>query len=186
MTEFTDDFNCGVPLNLPPAKTYDSSVDHAPKRPAVLDKKQRKQAIANALRYFPSEWHEELALEFSAELDEYGHIYMYRFRPDYEMYARPLEEYPYVDQKAACIMLMIQNNLDPNVAQYPHELVTYGGNGSVFHCHSMCSVHSFQLSGVTHPNRCSTDRHLPPHRVLCLCSFCARCCVYTRYILYMC
>jgi urocanate hydratase len=132
MTEFTDDFNCGVPLNLPPAKTYDSSVDHAPKRPAVLDKKQRKQAIANALRYFPSEWHEELALEFSAELDEYGHIYMYRFRPDYEMYARPLEEYPYVDQKAACIMLMIQNNLDPNVAQYPHELVTYGGNGSVF------------------------------------------------------
>jgi len=132
MTMFTNEFNYGVPLNLPPAKEHDSSVDHAPKRPAVLDNKQRKLAVANALRYFPSEWHEELALEFSTELEEYGHIYMYRFRPDYDMYSRPIDEYPHIDKKAACIMLMIQNNLDPKVAQYPHELVTYGGNGSVF------------------------------------------------------
>ena len=132
MTKFMDDFNHGIPLKLPPAKEYDKSVDHAPKRPAVLNKKQRKLAIANALRYFPSEWHEELALEFSNELEDYGHIYMYRFRPDYEMYARPINDYPYADKKAGCIMLMIQNNLDPNIAQYPHELVTYGGNGTVF------------------------------------------------------
>ena len=108
------------------------SVDHAPKRPSVLNKNQRKLAIANALRYFPSEWHEILGSEFSKELDDFGHIYMYRFRPDYEMFARTIEEYPAINHKAACIMLMIQNNLDPNVAQYPHELITYGGNGSVF------------------------------------------------------
>ncbi|RCH75480.1 MAG: urocanate hydratase, partial [Candidatus Poseidoniales archaeon] len=108
------------------------SVDHAPKRPNVLNDKQKKLAISNSLRYFPEEWHEELALEFSNELDNLGHIYMHRFRPDYEMYARPISEYPCNNKKAACIMLMIQNNLDPAVAQYPHELVTYGGNGSVF------------------------------------------------------
>ena len=132
MTDFSKEFTNMIPLSLPQSKEYDFSVDHAPKRPSVLNKKQRKLAIANALRYFPSEWHDDLAPEFSKELEDYGHIYMYRFRPNYDMFARPLDEYPAVNTKAACIMLMIQNNLDPNVAQYPHELVTYGGNGSVF------------------------------------------------------
>ena len=132
MSHFTEDFEHPIPITLPPSREYDNSVDHAPKRPAVLNKKQRKQAIANSLRYFPSEWHEELAVEFAVELESYGHIYMYRFRPEYEMYARPVDDYPALDKKAACIMLMIQNNLDPKVAQFPHELITYGGNGSVF------------------------------------------------------
>ena len=132
MIDFSKEFVCGVPAELPPKKELDMSVDHAPKRPNVLNDKQKKLAISNSLRYFPEEWHEELALEFSNELDNLGHIYMHRFRPDYEMYARPISEYPCNNKKAACIMLMIQNNLDPAVAQYPHELVTYGGNGSVF------------------------------------------------------
>ena len=132
MIDFSKEFECGVPTELPPKKEPDMSVDHAPKRPNVLNDKQKKLAISNSLRYFPEEWHEELALEFSNELDNLGHIYMHRFRPDYEMYARPISEYPCNNKKAACIMLMIQNNLDPAVAQYPHELVTYGGNGSVF------------------------------------------------------
>jgi urocanate hydratase len=132
LIDFSKEFECGVPTELPPKKELDMSVDHAPKRPNVLNDKQKKLAISNSLRYFPEEWHEELALEFSNELDNLGHIYMHRFRPDYEMFARPISEYPCNDKKAACIMLMIQNNLDPAVAQYPHELVTYGGNGSVF------------------------------------------------------
>ena len=132
MTDFSEEFKFGVPPKLPPKKELDESVDHAPKRPNVLDEKQKKLAIANSLRYFPEEWHEELAIEFSKELNDLGHIYMHRFRPDYDMYARPISQYPSNDIKAACIMLMIQNNLDPEVAQYPHELVTYGGNGSVF------------------------------------------------------
>ena len=132
MIDFSKEFECGVPTVLPPKKELDMLVDHAPKRPNVLNDKQKKLAISNSLRYFPEEWHEELALEFSNELDNLGHIYMHRFRPDYEMYARPISEYPCNNKKAACIMLMIQNNLDPAVAQYPHELVTYGGNGSVF------------------------------------------------------
>lgn len=132
MSNLTNEFKHIIPLVLPELKDHDKSVDHAPKRPSVLNKNQRKLAIANALRYFPSEWHEILGSEFSKELDDFGHIYMYRFRPDYEMFARTIEEYPAINSKAACIMLMIQNNLDPNVAQYPHELITYGGNGSVF------------------------------------------------------
>ena len=132
MTDFSEEFKFGVPPELPSKKELDKSVDHAPKRPNVLDEKQKKLAIANSLRYFPEEWHEELAIEFSKELNDLGHIYMHRFRPDYDMYARPISQYPSNDRKAACIMLMIQNNLDPEVAQYPHELVTYGGNGSVF------------------------------------------------------
>ena len=132
MIDFSKEFEFGVPKELPPKKELDMSVDHAPKRPNVLNDKQKKLAIANSLRYFPEEWHEELAIEFSNELNNLGHIYMHRFRPDYEMFARPISEYPCNDKKAACIMLMIQNNLDPAVAQYPHELVTYGGNGSVF------------------------------------------------------
>ena len=132
MIDFSKAFESGVPTELPPKKELDMSVDHAPKRPNVLNDKQKKLAISNSLRYFPEEWHEELAIEFSNELNNLGHIYMHRFRPDYEMYARPISEYPCNDKKAGCIMLMIQNNLDPAVAQYPHELVTYGGNGSVF------------------------------------------------------
>jgi len=132
LIDFSKEFEYGVPTELPPKKELDMSVDHAPKRPNVLNDKQKKLAVANSLRYFPEKWHEELAIEFSNELNNFGHIYMHRFRPDYEMYARPITEYPCNDKKAACIMLMIQNNLDPAVAQYPHELVTYGGNGSVF------------------------------------------------------
>ena len=122
----------GIPNELPPIREVDNSVPHAPKRPQVLDENERRLAIENSLRYFPKEWHHALATEFLDELDRLGHIYMHRFRPDYEMYARPISEYRCNSKKAASIMLMIQNNLDPNVAQYPHELITYGGNGGVF------------------------------------------------------
>ena len=122
----------GIPEKLPPRKELDESVPHAPPRPQVLDEKGKKLAIENALRYFPGEWHKTLANEFLDELNKYGHIYMHRFRPDYEMYARPISEYRSKSISAAAIMLMIQNNLDPNIAQFPHELITYGANGSVF------------------------------------------------------
>jgi len=122
----------GIPNELPPIREVDNSVPHAPKRPQVLDENERRLAIENSLRYFPKEWHHALATEFLDELDRLGHIYMHRFRPDYEMYARPISEYRCNSKKAASIMLMIQNNLDPKVAQYPHELITYGGNGGVF------------------------------------------------------
>jgi len=122
----------GVPKELPAKKVYNTAVSHAPVRKDILSKEEKKLALRNALRYFREEWHEELAAEFLAELQAYGRIYMYRFRPDYEMYARPVEEYPYQSLHAACIMLMIQNNLDPAIAQHPHELITYGGNGGVF------------------------------------------------------
>ena len=119
-------------MDLPTAKPLDSTVSHAPKRKKILSEKERILAIRNALRYFSKDHHELLAKEFAQELDEYGRIYMYRFRPEYEMHARPFTEYPAKCEQAAAIMLMIQNNLDPSVAQHPHELITYGGNGSVF------------------------------------------------------
>ena len=122
----------GIPNELPPIRELDNSVPHAPKRPQVLDENERRLAIENSLRYFPKEWHQVLAPEFLDELNTLGHIYMHRFRPDYEMYARPISEYRSNTDKAASIMLMIQNNLDPKVAQYPHELITYGGTGGVF------------------------------------------------------
>ena len=122
----------GIPSQLPEKKTYDTKVSHAPVRKDILSKEEKKLALRNALRYFPEAWHEELAAEFLEELKNYGRIYMYRFRPDYDMYARPVNEYPYQSLHAACIMLMIQNNLDPAIAQHPHELITYGGNGGVF------------------------------------------------------
>lgn len=122
----------GIPKSLPPTKHYDKALSHAPKRKDILSKEEKKLSLRNALRYFPETWHQELALEFLAELNIFGRIYMYRFRPDYEMYARPLSAYPAKHPHAACIMLMIQNNLDPAVAQHPHELITYGGNGAVF------------------------------------------------------
>lgn len=122
----------GIPDELPPAKPYDHSANHAPVRKDILSKKEKKLAIRNALRYFKPAHHEVLAREFAAELKNYGRIYMYRFKPDYEMYARPIDEYPHKSKQAAAIMHMIQNNLDPRVAQHPYELITYGGNGAVF------------------------------------------------------
>lgn len=126
------DFGQGIPNILPNKKPMDETVSHAPIRPQVLSEAEKILAVSNALRYFPKDWHKELAQEFLSELEEYGHIYMYRFRPDYEMYARPISEYEAKTPEAASMMLMIQNNLDPQVAQFPHELVTYGTNGSVF------------------------------------------------------
>jgi len=122
----------GIPGELPIPATLDPSVPHAPSRPQVLNEIEKTLAIRNALRYFPKEWHAELGKEFLSELEEFGHIYMHRFRPDYQMQARPLEFYNANSESAAAIMMMIQNNLDPSVAQFPHELVTYGGNGTVF------------------------------------------------------
>ena len=122
----------GIPEVLPPHKPYDTAVNHAPVRKNILSKEEKKLALRNALRYFDAKHHAALAAEFAEELLKYGRIYMYRLRPDYPMYARPIEEYPAVSKQAAAIMLMIQNNLDPRVAQHPHELITYGGNGAVF------------------------------------------------------
>ncbi|MBN1108716.1 MAG: urocanate hydratase [Bacteroidales bacterium] len=131
-SDFKNLISIGIPSELPPERPYDRSVSHAPRRKDVLDERGRRLAIKNALRYFPPEFHPTLAPEFARELRDYGRIYMYRFRPLYEMKARNISEYPFRSQKAAAIMLMIMNNLDPAVAQHPHELITYGGNGSVF------------------------------------------------------
>ncbi len=124
----------GIPAELPPARPLDSSVSHAPVRriAGVLSTAEKKLAVRNALRYFEPRHHAVLAPEFAEELERYGRIYMHRFRPDYAMYARPIDEYPHHSRQAAAIMLMIQNNLDPKVAKHPHELITYGGNGAVF------------------------------------------------------
>lgn len=122
----------GIPDYLPSKKEYDLTVNHAPKRKDILSREEKKLAIKNALRYFPQKFHNELAPEFASELETYGRIYMYRYRPDYRMYARGIEQYPAKTPQAAAIMLMIQNNLDYAVAQHPHELITYGGNGAVF------------------------------------------------------
>ena len=122
----------GIPAELPAPKEWDSSINHAPKRKDILTKEEKKLALKNALRYFDPKHHKILAKEFLDELNTYGRIYMYRFRPDYKMYARPIDEYPCKTKQAAAIMLMIQNNLDYAVAQHPHELITYGGNGAVF------------------------------------------------------
>lgn len=122
----------GIPSQLPPKRAYPTGGNPAPKRKDILTVEEKKLAIRNALRYFPEEWHSKLAPEFVEELKQLGRIYMYRFQPDYEMYARPIDEYPAKSKQAAGIMLMIQNNLDPAVAQHPNELITYGGNGAVF------------------------------------------------------
>ena len=122
----------GIPNELPSPKPYDSSINHAPKRKDILTKEEKKLALRNALRYFDKNHHEVLLPEFKNELETYGRIYMYRLRPDYKMYARPIDDYPTKSKQAAAIMLMIQNNLDYAVAQHPHELITYGGNGAVF------------------------------------------------------
>lgn len=132
MSEIFYEVMAGIPDELPQPKPYDTSINHAPKRKDILTEKEKVLAIKNALRYFPEKHHEVLAKEFAQELKDYGRIYMYRFRPDYEMYARPIDEYPSRSVQAAAIMAMIQNNLDNRVAQHPHELITYGGNGAVF------------------------------------------------------
>ncbi len=131
---FQETILAGIPRELPSPRPYDLQVSHAPKRviDQVLNTDEWALAIRNALRYFPAEHHAILAPEFARELEAYGRIYMYRFRPDYAMYARPIDEYPHRSRQAAAIMLMIQNNLDPKVAKHPHELITYGGNGAVF------------------------------------------------------
>ena len=129
---FKEDILAGIPDILPEPRPYDNSVSHAPKRKDILTHEEKVLAIKNALRYFPKKHHAVLAAEFAEELEKYGRIYMYRFRPEYEMYARPIDEYPAKCRQAAAIMAMIQNNLDPRVAQHPHELITYGGNGAVF------------------------------------------------------
>ncbi|WP_225036839.1 urocanate hydratase [Winogradskyella sp. SM1960] len=129
---FKDQILEGIPNILPEPKPYDASINHAPKRKAILSAAEEKLALRNALRYFDKKDHKTLLPEFKHELDTYGRIYMYRLRPDYKMYARPISEYPAKSNQAAAIMLMIQNNLDYAVAQHPHELITYGGNGAVF------------------------------------------------------
>jgi len=129
---FKDQILQGIPNQLPDVRNYDLSINHAPKRKDILTLEEKKLAVRNALRYFHPKYHNVLAPEFLAELQTHGRIYMYRFRPDYEMHARPIGEYPAKCTQAAAIMLMIQNNLDPAVAQHPHELITYGGNGAVF------------------------------------------------------
>ncbi len=132
MNKFQEEILAGIPDVLPTPKPYDPSINHAPKRKDILTHEEKVLALKNALRYFPARHHAVLAPEFAEELERYGRIYMYRFRPDYEMYARPIDEYPAKSRQAAAIMSMIQNNLDPRVAQHPHELITYGGNGAVF------------------------------------------------------
>ena len=131
-TEFQSSVKQGIPDTLPQLSPYDADINHAPTRKDILSASEKKLAIRNALRYFDKQHHAVLAKEFADELKKYGRIYMFRFRPQYAMYARPIDQYPSQCQQAAAIMLMIQNNLDPAVAQHPHELITYGGNGAVF------------------------------------------------------
>jgi len=129
---FKEEILAGIPATLPEPKPYDTNINHAPKRKDILTPAQKKLALRNALRYFPKEFHATLAPEFAKELKDYGRIYMYRFRPSYKIYARPIDEYPCKCRQAAAIMAMIQNNLDERVAQHPHELIIYGGNGAIF------------------------------------------------------
>lgn len=133
MDKFKEEILAGIPQDrLPEPKPYDKTINHAPKRKDILTAEEKVLALKNALRYFPAKFHAELAPEFAKELKDYGRIYMYRLRPSYDMYARPIDEYPCRSRQAAAIMAMIQNNLDPRVAQHPHELIIYGGNGAIF------------------------------------------------------
>ena len=129
---FQEEILQGIPVEIPEAKPYDKEINHAPRRKDILTKAEKALALRNALRYFPASQHAALAPEFAKELEDYGRIYMYRYRPDYEMFARPIDQYPAKSRQAAAIMAMIQNNLDPRVAQHPHELIIYGGNGAIF------------------------------------------------------
>ena len=129
---FEEQIRAGIPDSLPPVKPYDTDINHAPKRKDILSPKEKRLAMRNALRYFPQHLHAQLVPEFAEELHRYGRIYMYRYRPEYDIHARNIDEYPHRSRQAAAIMLMIQNNLDPKVAQHPHELIIYGGNGAIF------------------------------------------------------
>ena len=129
---FKEEILQGIPASLPEAKPYDKEINHAPKRKDILSQEEKVLALKNALRYFPASLHAELAPEFAKELKDFGRIYMYRYRPSYKIYARPIDEYPAKSRQAAAIMAMIQNNLDERVAQHPHELIIYGGNGAIF------------------------------------------------------
>ncbi len=129
---FKEEIIQGIPDTLPEPKPYDPKVNHAPKRKSILTPEEEQLALRNALRYFPAKDHKILLAEFKQELKDHGRIYMYRLRPDHKIYARPIDQYPGQSQQAKAIMLMIQNNLDHAVAQHPHELITYGGNGAVF------------------------------------------------------
>lgn len=132
MKTFKEQIRQGIPEEIPPIPPSMPDVNRAPARPDILNKDEKRLALKNALRYFPKDWHAALAPEFAEELNRTGRIYMYRFRPTYEMKARAITEYPAETPQAAAIMLMIQNNLDKSVAQHPEELITYGGNGTVF------------------------------------------------------
>ena len=129
---FQQQIQQGIPTELTQTKPYDPKINHAPKRKGILNEEEKKLALKNALRYFEPKFHAELLPEFKEELEKYGRIYMYRFRPDYEIFARPISEYPGKSLQSKAIQLMIQNNLSYAVAQHPHELITYGGNGAVF------------------------------------------------------
>ena len=149
MTPFQKEITQGLPEQLPIKRSVPGDVNRAPKRKDILTAKEKKLALENALRYFPVEWHEVLATEFLEELKTFGRIYMYRFKPSYEMKARPISDYPAQTPQAAAIMLMIQNNLDPAVAQHPEELITYGGNGGVFQNWSQYVLTMKYLSEMT-------------------------------------
>ena len=147
--EFQQHIRQGIPAALPAPPADDPAISRAPERPMLLDEHEKNLALHNALRYFPQGMHEVLAPEFAAELARWGRIYMHRFRPTYAMHARPVDEYPARSRQAAAIMLMIQNNLDPAVAQHPYELVTYGGNGTVFQNWAQYLLTMKYLSGMT-------------------------------------
>ena len=149
LEQFRKDIVAGIPDQLPAPKPYDTTVNHAPRRKEILSDEERVLALKNALRYFPEKHHAELAKEFAEELKEYGRIYMYRLRPDYEMKARNIDDYPHRSRQAAAIMMMIQNNLDYAVAQHPHELITYGGNGAVFQTWAQYRLAMQYLSQMT-------------------------------------
>lgn len=146
---FKETIKQGIPNNLPPKKDRNPNLSHAPKRKDILNEEEKKLALKNALRYFQPQYHKELLPEFKEELEKYGRIYMYRFKPDYEMYARSIDEYPGQSQQAKAIQLMIQNNLNPAVAQHPEELITYGGNGAVFQNWAQYLLTMQYLSEVT-------------------------------------
>lgn len=148
-TDFFSKVQEGIPELIPELLAYNSDINHAPKRKDILSKEDKKLALKNALRYFPEDQHETLALEFLNELIEHGRIYMYRYRPDYKIYARSINEYPYKSKQAAAIMLMLSNNLDYAVAQHPHELITYGGNGAVFQNWAQYRITMKYLSEMT-------------------------------------
>ncbi|OFY61508.1 MAG: urocanate hydratase [Bacteroidetes bacterium RBG_13_43_22] len=148
-SEFRKLVSEGIPPVLPPPKPYDHDINHAPRRKDILTREEKKLALKNALRYFPVSFHPELAREFADELSRYGRIYMYRFRPDYEIRARHIDEFPFRSRHAAAIMLMISNNLDLSVAQHPHELITYGGNGAVFQNWAQYRITMKYLSEMT-------------------------------------